>query len=103
MRNIMEDDEVTTPEKKLYTEEEVNGIIKSAQKRQLQADEMRTNGNIFFAEALDHISTLAKGDRAWRTVYEYGKLFRSQFEANTGQIQKEEPAPKPEPKKPVGE
>jgi len=91
----MGDDEITTPEKKVYTEDQVNDIIKAAQRRQLEADEMRTYGNMFFAEALDHISTLAKGDKVWKTVYEYGTLFRRQFETNTGQIR--EPAAPPAP------
>lgn len=94
----MGDDEITTPEKKVYTEDEVNDIIKAAQRRQLEADEMRTYGNMFFAEALDHISTLAKGDKVWKTVYEYGMLFRRQFETNTGQINTAPPVPAAKPK-----
>jgi hypothetical protein len=73
--------------KESYTPEEVKEEIKKAQRAQLDADEMRVHGNAFFAEALDHISGIAAKDKFWAKTWQYGALFRKQFEANTGQVE----------------
>jgi hypothetical protein len=80
------------PEKDNYTKEEVQQMLHDAQVRQAEMDSMRIHGNAFFAEALDHIGSLAQKDKFWQTVYGYGRIFKQQFESNTGQA--EQPLPK---------
>ena len=89
-----------TEEKESYTPDEVKKLIHDAQSAQLAADEMRINGNAFFAEAIDHIAQLAARDPFWRTVLKYGQIFEQQFKINTGQIQPQAPpaaSPPPAP------
>ena len=99
-------------EKETYTKEEMLKILREAQERQYQADDLRIHGNAFFAEALDHIGQLGARDPFWKTVYNYGIVFENQFKTNTGQVQTPQPAaqtssqpvPKTRPdlKKPAG-
>jgi hypothetical protein len=82
-------------DKESYTKEELLKIVAEAQQRQFQADDMRAYGNAFFAEALDHIGTLGARDPFWKRTFQYGLLFKKQFETNTGQIQPEQPQREP--------
>jgi len=72
-------------EKKLFTEEDVQKIVAEERKRQFMMDDSRIHGNAFFAEALDHISTLGARDPFWKRVYQFGMMFKNQFEINSGQ------------------
>lgn len=91
-------------EKKLFTEEDVQKIVAAERKRQFIMDESRIHGNAFFAESLDHISTLAR-DPFWKKVYQFGTMFKNQFEINSGQAapvapqQSEAPVAKEKPAK----
>jgi hypothetical protein len=82
-------------DKESYTKDELKQIVAEAQQRQFQADDMRAYGNAFFAEAMDHIGTLGARDPFWKRVYQYGLLFKKQFETNTGQIPPEQPPREP--------
>lgn len=83
---------------KTYTEEQVKAMLEAAQRRQLEADEIRIHGNAFFAEALDHVAQLSRTDPFWKRTYQYGVLFKEQFEANTGQAPKPQAAQPAQPK-----
>jgi len=93
-------EETGLPETKEELDKQIADAVRKGQEAQLQADEMRTYGNAFFAESLDHIGTLATKELFWRRVYQYGTLFRKQFEMNTGQAQPEKPPEKEPEKKP---
>lgn len=84
-------------EKKLFTEEDVQRIVAEERKRQFMRDESRIHGNAFFAESLDHIGTLAR-DPFWKKVYQFGTMFKNQFEINSGQV---EPIPQQQAAAPV--
>jgi hypothetical protein len=96
-------------EKETYTKEDVQKMLAEERKNQFLADETRIHGNAFFAEALDHIGTLAARDPFWRKVHQFGNMFKNQFQINTGQAaptpqQAASPAAKEKPvKKPAVE
>jgi hypothetical protein len=82
-------------EKDTYTKEEMREIVRDSQERQLRVDSTRIYGNAFFAESLDHLQGLASRDPFWRNVYQYGLVFKQQFESNTGQEQPPQPQREP--------
>ncbi len=107
-----------TEEQETFTKEDVQRIVAEERKRQFMMDDSRIHGNAFFAEALDHISTLGARDPFWKRVYQFGMMFKNQFEINSGQAApasqqtaapaaKEKPAKKPaaatEPEEPSEE
>lgn len=74
-----------TEEQETFTKEDVQRIVAEERKRQFMMDDSRIHGNAFFAEALDHISTLGARDPFWKRVYQFGMMFKNQFEINSGQ------------------
>ena len=97
-RNMTETPDEQTSFTKEEMDKKIAEAVHNAQVAQFQADEMRIYGNEFFAESLDHMATLAQRDPHWAKVFTYGKIFRQQFELNTGQAQAQQP-PKKEPEK----
>lgn len=77
-------------EQETFTKEDVQRIVAAERERQFMMDETRIHGNAFFAESLDHISTLAR-DPFWKKVYQFGTMFKNQFEINSGQVAPAQP------------
>ena len=90
---------VQTDEQETFTKEDVQKIVAEERKRQFIADDTRIHGNAFFAEALDHIGTLAARDPFWKRVYQFGTMFKNQFEINSGQAAPAAPQEKVAPAK----
>lgn len=86
--------ELTDEELKEKIEEATKKAVQEAQLLQATHDRLCSDGNAFFAEALDHIAGLARTSDFWHGALNCGVYLKQEFEYNTGQ--KPRPTPKPE-------
>lgn len=86
--------DITDEELKEKIEEATRKAVQDAQIAQASHDRLCSDGNAFFAEALDHLAGLARTSGFWLNAYNCGIYLKQEFEYNTGQ--KARPAPKQE-------
>lgn len=91
--------ELTEEELQEKIAEETKKAVDAAQLAQASHDRLCSDGNAFFAEALEHLAGMARGSEFWLNAYNCGIWLKQEFEYNTGQ----KPRPQPqEDQKPSG-